>query len=293
MEHFPLNTPILEEEPRSNIEATREILDALDEEKIQDIFSGVLRKCGNESAIKKFIPLDDFSIISDSHLEDRALYHNGEKKRVTLNAAQLGSDDTSRFFNILHSAIHEESHVLSDKGQKLFQEDHLERIVTEQGLSKTYKLELMPWVREDLLKLFDEGITDLIAEDIVRTYIHQTGSMHSSKLEEYQLWNAGRRIVSGRIAVINTIEEFSEKAGVPFDVVKNALVRFYFNSEEQESFFDWLVSEDELEILTEAATLKNSHFSKEERELKETDTLKYKQLVIEKLTFFLTRNIAE
>lgn len=218
---------------RSNRFFEREYIDSLREDVVKDILVTILRKAGNEKALVNFIPFKDLITFQNANDKTSGSYY-AETHTIELNKHNLLQDEeelTGATKSItLATILHEELHAVTNqnfvittgdfegKRQTGFQTETIDA-VTRESLGKT-------WVR------FNEGITELIKDDILAEYIQRTGDRkeflikgYESGVEQssYQTYLEERAFVSEIFSRVSTL------TGIPFEIVREAFVQAYFS----------------------------------------------------------------
>ncbi len=156
-EHFTLDSAEIEPVKYSVPEFTprqkevRLILDQMDEDTLTNIFRGyVLHSLGSDTEFN-YIPLREIVIFDDEETKLPGAYL-ANTKQIVLNAQHLAGNEAA----IIHTLIHEQLHALRHN-----------QIGTEEQLSE----------------FADEGLTEIIAEEIYLSYIRKVYKEGSPETE--------------------------------------------------------------------------------------------------------------
>lgn len=217
------------QEQNANIEVRIErVLDSIDEAVLEDLYSELLRRSGVEEKKVLFIPLSEVRIVRDQSRFTSGTYFSTDH-HIEINTAFMKEDMTDEELAtaVVKTLIHEEVHAIS-KSEMTF--DDTEFTVDDKvGFSVETRDEITQEVVKKAYTLFNEGMTELITDDVFESYIQRTGrrnefikdvdSTFNSQVHTYQ---------NGRIEVTTSMQEIAGELGVSPDTVFESFVRLYF-----------------------------------------------------------------
>jgi hypothetical protein len=205
------------------VEKCQKLLDELDERCLEEIFNAIVEKAGVPEKKYQYIPLRDVKVEYDT--EDKyAGRSSALMQNIQLNAAYISVETPAQLCKVL---IHEELHALS-RGETTFNNEK-GSVTGVVGFREEEWEEGTNMLITRSFELFNEGMTELITDDVYATYVHRTGNQ--SVYREYEgqnLIEASAAYTDGRIAVNAVIEQIARESGVDRDRVREAFVRCYF-----------------------------------------------------------------
>jgi hypothetical protein len=129
----------------------RSVLERIDEDTLRNIFHGyVLRSIGSDTDIN-YIPLHEIVIFDDEETKQPGVYL-ANTRQIILNAYYLAGNEAA----IVHTIIHEQLHALRH---------------SQLGAA------------EQLSEFADEGLTEIIANEIYHSYLHKVNDEGSNETE--------------------------------------------------------------------------------------------------------------
>lgn len=216
----------------------RRFLDSMNESVLREIYEELGSKTGRKKNTLRFIPLSDIRIVDDPKIDFEGTYLPSAKQ-IHLNAARMASNPSL----VLHCLIHEELHAVSDNS---FIEKNVEKqskTVTQNqriGISRYTASETVSreftgsLLIEDRYTVANEGITELVSDEILNLYLARTGDFDlygrdqiaqtQETAQQLHQYSAYRRAVRMFTSIVATL------ADMPEDSVKQSITREYFQS---------------------------------------------------------------
>jgi hypothetical protein len=240
----------------SNKEAdVRKKLESINEAVLEDIFRTILRRSGYEEKIHMYIPLSDVVCVDLPEIKSSGTYYPQEHK-IELNLPYVISEnETEEFAAVTKVAIHEEVHALS-KGGLVFDDEAYE-VEDHIGFAIERRDEITRAVVQKSFTLFNEGMTELIADDVYEEYIRRTGDrlMYSKQTESGNALLGHTTYHEGRIAVNAIIAQIAADIGVSKDVVREGFVALYMSGAGIESVASDIRAATKIDLIKELKDL--------------------------------------
>jgi hypothetical protein len=215
--------------PKPNRYFEKEYIDSLREDVVKDILSVILRKAGNEKIIEQFIPFQKVDTYMDAHDEAVGNYYP-DTHSIRLNEGTIQRKDGSLTKTLtLATLIHEELHALTRKKDVVTNDGFgLQRVIgfEEQNLDTVTRTVQREWTR------FNEGLTELIKDDIITEYLRRTGDRREIVLRGYEgeeSDNTYQMYQAERVLVNKIIMRIHNDTGVSLDTVRDGFVQAYFS----------------------------------------------------------------
>lgn len=216
--------------PTSNRFFEKEYFDSLHEDVVKDILREILIKSGNEKALERFIPFKEIITYQNAN-EDIAGTYYPDKHKIKFNKAHFAEDSKEITRSMtLAVLIHEELHAVTNqnfaikdgdlegKRQTGFQTATVD-VVTGQSIEKTWRK-------------FNEGITELIKDDILLEYVKRTGDRKDFMLEGFDTnleKSTYQTYLDERVLVNEIFIRVGIILGISLDAVREAFVHAYFS----------------------------------------------------------------
>ncbi len=246
------------ERQREKSPSLPEELAHIDFDTLHDILKKLLRRGRVGETPLNFIgPTDIFledtgpnsSVLADYAVDTVRIYKNN----IEESSKKLGVDPA---FIYLHTLVHEMIHAAAF-GEATFHEGDkdsvrakvmvfLKPIVSQKIGSRSHvksgysvvkdteKLLGFKVVQQEILSLFNEGVTEMLAQRIVLDYLQRTGYGDVEKRNNYK--KAQVNIASAyteAVVFINAfINQLAERCGVPVDVARGGIINGYLNGED-------------------------------------------------------------
>lgn len=226
---LPENAVTKVQAPKPNRFFEKEYVDSLREDVLKDIFAAIAKKAGVNTTMEKFIPFKDILAVYNPKIQEVGMYYPEEHK-IEINKYNAVSEEKAVTKSVtLAVLIHEELHAVTntnsiknsieigDTRQMGFQVETLDAI-TRKSIEKVWKD-------------FNEGITELITDDILDEYIRRTGDRKEFHLEGFERGYPGsthQSYLAERSMVNVVINRVSTDSGVSKDMVREAFVQAYF-----------------------------------------------------------------
>lgn len=254
---------MLEFAPHQSIERTlseseirvRKRLESVDEEILEDIFRTILRRSGCEEKMHMYIPLSEVVCVDDKDTKSSGTYYPQEHK-IEINLPYIvDANDNQEFAAVTKVAIHEEVHAVS-KGGLIFNEDTSE-VEDYVGFAIERRDEITKAVVQKSFTLFNEGMTELIADDIYEEYVRRSGN----KALYVQDTGEGNTLIQvttyeeGRIAVNAIITQIAAEIGVSKDIVREGFVSLYMSGAGIESVAPDIQDATKIDLMRELKDL--------------------------------------
>lgn len=218
----------------------REFVESLNEYVMRDVFFDLLRKAyrknGDQRAtnqMKKFIPLKNIKVYFDASGKRSGGWDHTEKE-LSLNRAELLHDEEKiTKTGSLAIILHEELHAVTtgattavneyEHKVKIGLQDEIFDPITKQSIDKVWKD-------------FNEGITELIKDDILHEYVRRTGDRKLFSLISFEQTKKDvsnyQTYFNERVLVNSIFMRVAKILELPLDVVREAFVQAYLTGEE-------------------------------------------------------------
>jgi hypothetical protein len=215
--------------PKPNRFFEREYIDSLHEDVVKDIISLILRKAGNQEAMERFIPFQEVFTYMNANDNSVGSYHP-ETHVINLNKGVLLRDNAPLTKTLtLATLIHEELHAVTRKEDVVTGDGFgIQRVIgfEEQNFDAVTKSIQREWAR------FNEGLTELIKDDIITEYLKRTGDSREIVLRGYEGEendNTYQTYQAERVLVNKIIMRIHNETGVSLDAVREGFVQAYFS----------------------------------------------------------------
>lgn len=205
-------------------------IEGIDEDVIKDVLSTILRRAGCEEKINLF---PHFKYKIKAVFDEKAKrygYLDLKSGNVILNRARFIEEDISEVkTRVLETIIHETLHALSvgetEDDMGIFSHSYL-------GHRKVTRYHNLDDIQSVSWKLLNEGMTELIKDDVLSEYLNRTGDRKKFKLDSFkESWKSlNHQYEEGRYLINSLIGDISEETGVPPEVVRESLVKAYFSA---------------------------------------------------------------
>lgn len=248
--HHSQESPTISKE-----EAVRKRLESINEAVLEDIFRTILRRAGYEEKIHMYIPLSEIMCVDLPEVKSSGTYYPQEHK-IELNLPYVTSaNDIEEQAAVTKVAIHEEVHALS-KGGLVF-DDAAYEVEDHIGFAIERRDEITKAVVQKSFTLFNEGMTELIADDVYEEYIRRTGDrlMYSKQTESGTALLGHTTYHEGRIAVNAIISQIAADIGVSKDVVREGFVTLYMSGAGIESIASDVRAATKIDLIKELKDL--------------------------------------
>jgi hypothetical protein len=218
----------------SNKYFKKEYMDSFKEDVIKDIFTVLFRRAENESALKKFIPLKDIELVTDTPEQNENYTSKYEErvneggyhllpKTISIDTALVKKETVSiTRSSVLGVVLHEELHALTHQNidGTIHMQVGLEEVFMDGSISSK------SWTD------FNEGMTEIIMDDLFEEYIRRTGDRKDFLVKGYEdgvIDSSYQAYFSERIFVNGIFMSVSNDLGLPLDVVREAFVQAYLS----------------------------------------------------------------
>ena len=248
-----VDTESLEEKYREAQKMISEVISHINERVLYETFAEELGKSGGDIATMNFIPLEKIEHryeninIAEYGVSNNLIGIDIITNAKVLEKKEVKPSDAQRRLEILHSVIHEETHAvahttfLEQTGINHDDEVILHAVVragyrkSEQRLTKTPTGIVSE--RTDVHRAINEGVTELLAQRILKTYNQRSPLIDTTHAERDVFIQQLKKITGSSYSkevyaakLYATL--LSEATGVPYENVENALVRGYLRGAE-------------------------------------------------------------
>lgn len=233
----------------------KEVLSTIDQKVLFDIFREYYEKTGNNPKNLALTAITDIAVHYDLN-EDYAGVYVPTRAGLALNAAHLDILNKDKIINtLIHEYVHEASTVIEQEAWTTDDKD-VAKVITKQYLGVAQTVEEQAYdlgaqrsrnlISYDAVGLsINEGITQIIADDIHAEYVRRTGEGRNSYERNLRLETSfePNAYALNQLNARIYIAFLSAAAGVPESTVHDAVVRTYFrNSEIVPPEFDELIT---------------------------------------------------
>jgi len=224
--------------PKEKIKFVRETLTTIDQKVLLNLFREYYGRCGLDISTVPMTPVANVSVIyrkaegsSGSHGEDG----------IVLNAAHLHTANEI-FIALMHEYVHEISTnedywVRYDESGENIQDfeqisqSGIQKVVVR-GLIDVEKDEVTTQDTEETGRFLNEGITQIITDDIFAEYRRRVGGKETQEQIIHQETGFSKGYAENQFYIQLYIIFTSVLTDVPEEVVKNAIVRTYLRNSE-------------------------------------------------------------
>lgn len=207
----------------------RQKLESINEAVLEDIFRTILRRSRVEEKIHMYVPLSEVVCVDNPEVKTSGTYYPQEH-RIELNLPYVvRENENEERATVTKVAIHEEVHAIS-KGGLVFDDAQYE-VEDHIGFAIERRDEITKEVVQKSFTLFNEGMTELIADDVYEEYIRRTGD-RAEYSRDTQTGSQLMRFTTyheGRIAVNAIIAQIAGELGVNKDIVREGFVSLYMS----------------------------------------------------------------
>lgn len=207
----------------------RKKLESINEAVLEDIFRTIMRRSGVEEKVHMYIPMSEVVCVDNPEVKSSGTYYPQEHK-IEINLPYVAREnDAEERAAVTKVAIHEEVHALS-KGGLVFDDAEYE-VEDHIGFAIERRDEITKEVVRKSFTLFNEGMTELIADDVYEEYVRRTGE-RAAYSQETETGSSLMRFTTyheGRIAVNAIISQIAKDIGVSQDSVREGFVALYMS----------------------------------------------------------------
>ena len=234
----------LEQDEFLKVSKIEDHLKSIDKKILKDIFLEIFKSAGRKEVLGRYLGDSNVTVEYNESKKIRGSFYPGsdntKNPRISLNAASFAesSDDMTKA-SVLYVYVHEQVHALST--DRAFHKDYFDNldkryIGFERQEKKLGESKISVSYRE-----LNEGMTQVIAEQVADEYLRRTGVMSGQDREDHHIDYVQNVYLDYKILVDNLIFKLSEEYSLPEDVIKNSLIQAYFAKKDINSnFSDWL-----------------------------------------------------
>lgn len=230
------------QEAKAAIERVQSVIGSIDEQVLFDIYREYFGKSGNdlETFSGTISPLQNINIVYDKNSNKMGRYREEEGPYINAGAFIEDSDD-SIVNTVIHEYLHELAHLPVQENQYEYDDGFLRFEDMRKGGVRTiesvygYHPETGE-VEDEAVSVtsrnIDEGITQLLADDIHAEYVKRVG-VGGNTSERKNRQETGQSINAygwQQLNVLIYITWLSSLTELPEDVVKKAVIRTYFRN---------------------------------------------------------------
>lgn len=205
----------------------QEYIRSLNEPLIVDLFKEFLKKAGREDRVEQFIPFNQIRSVQDLKNKRSGSYY-AETHEIELNKEELLQDEVPCTKSmVLAVLIHEELHAVTNNGSRIDEVSLQEKRQTgfqEDGKDIITGVVIREW------EMFNEGLTELIADDLFSEYIKRTGDGKDFDIRSYGEYgekSTHQTYINQRFLVNEVFLRVSKDTGISLDIVREAFVQAY------------------------------------------------------------------
>jgi hypothetical protein len=234
----------IEQQATAAIQKTEQALGSIDHGVLKDIFFEILTPAKAEDAWEGFIPASSVHVVYDKNVRSRGRFSSQvdgvDEAHIILNAEKIGKAREEDFdLAVLYTYVHEQVHALSTdfKMHRSYDDSPDRKFVGFKGIKKHFT------DKEGVVNYaeLNEGMTEIIAEEVAREYLRRTGQVSGKHRDVHHADNSIAVYMEYKILVDDIVSELAQEYSQPTDIIKKAIIRAYFGKKSpDDNFTDWL-----------------------------------------------------
>ncbi len=234
----------VEQQATQAIQKTEQALGSIDHNILRDIFFEILTPAEAQDAWDGFLPKSSVHVVYDKKVRSRGMFSSKvdgvDEAHIILNAEKIGRAREEDFgLAVLYTYVHEQVHALSTdfKTHRSYDDSPDRKFVGFKGIKKHWSQKEGSVSYAEL----NEGMTEIIAEEVAREYLRRTGQVHGQQRDAHHAENSIAVYMEYKILVDDIISELAHEYSQPSDVIKKAIMKAYFSKKSpDDNFTDWL-----------------------------------------------------
>lgn len=234
----------IEQQATEAIQKTEQALESIDQSVLKDIFFEILTPAEGQDAWDGFLPKSSVHVVYDKKVRSRGMFSSKvdgvDEAHIILNAEKIARAREEDFdLAVLYTYVHEQVHALSTdfKTHRSYDDNPDRKFVGFKGIKKHFT---DPEGNVSYAEL-NEGMTEIIAEEVAREYLRRTGQVSGHQRDVHHAENSIAVYMDYKILVDDIVASLAEEYSQPRDVIKKAIMKAYFSKKSPEdNFTDWL-----------------------------------------------------